>query len=87
LDDVLNFFSIQLKEIFETVFSYIPTILFLIGFILILSGMIKKKREVGKIIGGIICIILGLFFMANPGIFSDLFNTFQGNPSTPPGWH
>lgn len=87
MDDILDIFSIQLKEIFETVFSYIPTILFLIGFILILSGMIKKKREVGKIIGGIICIILGLFLIANPGIISDLFNTFQGNPSTPQGWH
>jgi len=75
-----------LRDIFETIFSFFPAVLFIMGCVYLVAGLINKRGRAGKIILGIICLLFGLY-LGSPFGIENLFSWVIFGRDTPKGWH
>ncbi len=75
-----------LRDIFETIFSFFPTVLYILGCVYLVVGLVNKRGRAGKIILGGICLIFGLYLSSPFGI-ENLFSWVIFGRETPKGWH
>jgi len=75
-----------LREIFVTIFSFFPTVLYMLGCVYLVGGLINKRGRAGNIILGLICLIFGLY-LNSPFGFENLFSWIIFGRETPKGWH
>jgi len=74
-----------LRDVFLKIFSLFPVIVFILGFIYLLGGLVSKKGRAGKILLGIVCLFFALYLI-NPNAIGDLFSNIIFGRDTPRGW-